>query len=344
MSQFIRKGNKLLSYINENHIRECVPVPEGIVTLEDRAFIYSSYYGNSTTLPLRKVILPSTLRSIGNACFSGCENLEEINLPENLKSIGASAFYNCKKLKKINIPKNLNFIDKMAFMNCESLTAFEVDKENPCFASDADGILYDKNFETIIAVPRKFYDAKTELVIPEVKAIEKYAFDDCSHLECITLPDDISQITHASFNKARCMVCWKDFKIPVLPLKEISNINRSHPAYMKYLFDLLKKQNFLLFDYWDDVFPIIQKLYYDVPELNASQSREITNSVMKLTDENDLSMIRNFLDMKIFITEENIDLLIRHANETQHYDIQLLLTEYKKNHIGYRDITDILKL
>ena len=337
MSQLRRKGNKIVKYVNNIGFATHVTIPEGIVTLGEKTF-----YGEDT---LRTITLPSTLLSIGRACFTQCTGLQEINFPENLKSIGDAAFWGCENLKKVYLPEHLTYIGKWAFARCDSLTDFEVHEDNPCFCFD-DGILLDKEMKTIIMVPKSKYDLTGELVIPSgITAIRNNAFADCSQVKCITLPDEITHVTGDAFPMAFCPVRWKDITIPILSQKNDTFRFRIYkPSYMKYVFRFISKKDFILFDHYEHVFPIIQKLYQDVPELNASQISEVTNSLIKLTDENDITMIEKFLDMKIFVTAENIDILIHHAIETKHYDIQLLLMEYKRNHIGYREITDILKL
>lgn len=41
---------------------------------------------------VRKIILPSNLKSIGNYAFSHCYSMQEINIPESLESLGEDAF------------------------------------------------------------------------------------------------------------------------------------------------------------------------------------------------------------------------------------------------------------
>ncbi|MBR1554121.1 MAG: hypothetical protein IJ644_01870 [Oscillospiraceae bacterium] len=232
-------------------------------------------------------------------------------------------------------------------MNCTNLTAFEVDKDNPYFASDENGILYDKNFETIIAVPRKFYAEKKELILPEVKAIEKYAFDSCGHLEKIVIPESISEVRKDTFYHACCPVVWHGMEVPVfVMLDAVGQSIRRHTAdaYMNYLFRLLSKKDFKLLRYYKNAFPVVQELYAHDTELNDSQLTSATEILLKLINENDPRIIEGFLDMKIFVTQENIDELIRYAIEQQKYEIQVMLTEYKRKYIGYQDIAERLKL
>ena len=65
---------------------------EGVETIARRAFLHTGI----TTLEL-----PSTLQTIGEQAFSGCESLVSIDLPAGLESIGGLAFSGCTNLSEI---------------------------------------------------------------------------------------------------------------------------------------------------------------------------------------------------------------------------------------------------
>ncbi len=73
-----------------------------------------------------EVSLPSTIISIGEEAFSGCEYLTYIHLNDGLKSIGDRAFSDCDGLKKsdIKIPSTVNSIgsEAFAYATLESIT------------------------------------------------------------------------------------------------------------------------------------------------------------------------------------------------------------------------------
>ncbi len=74
---------------------------------------------------LTKVVLPSTLQSIGANAFSGCSSLGEVNFPSTLQSIGANAFYGCSSLGEVEFPSTLESIGANAFYGCSSLVEVE---------------------------------------------------------------------------------------------------------------------------------------------------------------------------------------------------------------------------
>lgn len=93
-------------------------VPEGTVVIPARA-----YYNRDD---LVKVVLPSTLRSIGESAFESCENLEEVNFPDGLRTINDSAFACCDNLEGVVIPGSVKQVGEYAFMHCDSLTRLKI--------------------------------------------------------------------------------------------------------------------------------------------------------------------------------------------------------------------------
>ncbi len=73
---------------------------------------------------LRRIILPNTVRHIGESAFSYAINLREINIPASLESIGEYAFSDCIRLSNdpLVIPAGVGEIPNACFRNCESLT------------------------------------------------------------------------------------------------------------------------------------------------------------------------------------------------------------------------------
>ncbi len=75
---------------------------------------------------LKKVTLPSTVKTISRMAFQSCTSLETIDLPEGLQTIEKSAFYYCTALKKISLPTSLEKVDEGAFALCSSLEEIEI--------------------------------------------------------------------------------------------------------------------------------------------------------------------------------------------------------------------------
>ena len=88
-------------------------VPEGVEVLSDNAFYFNE--------DLKKISLPSTLKSIGSGAFWDCCSIREITIPEGISEIKDDTFNHCEKLEKITLPSSLKSIGLFAFNYCEKL-------------------------------------------------------------------------------------------------------------------------------------------------------------------------------------------------------------------------------
>lgn len=84
-------------------------IPEGTIEIPENCFSYCSF---------SKIILPESLRTIGDRAFSGNYRLEEIEFNEGLIRIGQLAFSECNTLLSLNLPSTLQTIQSNAFENC----------------------------------------------------------------------------------------------------------------------------------------------------------------------------------------------------------------------------------
>lgn len=114
--------------VNKSIKANNVQISDFVTSLPDFFFAGSHF---------RHIILPSSIESIGVACFSGCSYLEEVEIPSSVKIIPVSAFSNCSSLKKIILNEELETIEMKALegvdldiIECRSMTA-------PSVAEDA---------------------------------------------------------------------------------------------------------------------------------------------------------------------------------------------------------------
>ena len=70
---------------------------------------------------LTEIIIPESIKIIGNSAFLGCTKLSRINIPDKVTSIGESAFSFCVNLKSIIVPDGVTSIKQKTFYGCESL-------------------------------------------------------------------------------------------------------------------------------------------------------------------------------------------------------------------------------
>ena len=92
-------------------------IPEGTVKIEDSAFSGLEWLDNEE---LTKVVIPNTVKEIGDCSFFDCKNLTSITIPQGVTSIGEYAFYETGLLA-IEIPKSLEHTARSVFMGCGDL-------------------------------------------------------------------------------------------------------------------------------------------------------------------------------------------------------------------------------
>ena len=158
-----------------------------------------------TSSDITDVILPSSLKEIGNGAFAGC-SLKELAIPEGVTTIGYGAFRNsqivhitipqsvvsigdgafsyCKSLESIHIPEAVSKIPERAFFNCHSLKQF-VWNPNKNYASIYGSAFGECNSLTKIVLPSNvdgtvYYSSSIE---------EQGAFFNCTSLDTLILND-----------------------------------------------------------------------------------------------------------------------------------------------------------
>ena len=154
-----------------------VVIPEGVETIPDN-FLKTSYSNQ-----LRKVVLPSTVKSIGYSAFYGCSNLAEINLPDGLQTIKGYAFYGCK-IESLQMPDSLLGVGTNAFEGCTSLGS----------------VTTSRGLTKISSYAFKGCTNLTTVTIKEgVELIESSAFYGCTSLMEIKLPESLVEIQSSAF-------------------------------------------------------------------------------------------------------------------------------------------------
>ena len=184
---------------------------------------------------LTTITIPDGVTNIGELAFNHCTGLTNITIPNSITSIGMQAFYNCSVLTKIIIPNNVTYIGSYAFTFCESLTIYcETDckqnnwrndwnsnncpviwdcknnekDENGYIYTVIDGIRYSlkDNIATVVKQPLNITSANIPTIVIykgneySVTNIGEKAFNFCSELTSITIPNSITNIGSSAFS------------------------------------------------------------------------------------------------------------------------------------------------
>ncbi len=152
-----------------------------------------AFYG---CLSLKELYFPGNVLSIDQYAFYGCLQLETVTFSQSLDSIGLRAFNDCDSLKSVTIPSSVSELDPYAFAYCDQLNSVFVEPENPYYASDEYGVLFDKEMKTLYQFPS---GSRIDYTVPDgVLEIDFYAFQNAK-LIGITLSDSVTRIERDAF-------------------------------------------------------------------------------------------------------------------------------------------------
>ncbi|MDE5869999.1 MAG: leucine-rich repeat protein [Muribaculaceae bacterium] len=232
-TQFTEEGslfsrdNTTLYYVS-SEFSGAYEIPSSVITIGDYAFAYCEQVAS--------ISLPSSVNSIGTACFEGCSGLSgEIEIPTEVNQLKSNVFKNCKKITKIQLHDNIRNIQSEAFSGCTSLKSINLPKEitaiypglfNGC--SSLDNLNIPENVSIIGNSAFRGCANLKEMILPEgVTNIPQSCFQDCALLNSITLKGDVAEIGVSAFQGCDAL---KKFVISksVLPVLEDGNFSETN--------------------------------------------------------------------------------------------------------------------
>ena len=177
------------NYAFQNTGLTSINIPNSVTSIVDGAFWQC--------FTLTSIIIPNHVTSIGDYAFYNCENLISVIIPSSVTSIGQEAFFACTSLTSINIPNSVTSIGDRAFSYCYNLISIEVSPGNTAYSS-LDGVLYNKNHNTLIQYPIGKTDS-TFIIPNSVTSIGDYAFYFCTNLISVIIPSSVTSIGDSAF-------------------------------------------------------------------------------------------------------------------------------------------------
>jgi len=127
----------------------------------------------------------STITSIPDETFQNCTKLTSVIIPDNITNIGGNAYNGCTSLASITIPDSVITIGTNAFNNTTWLN------------NQTNGLVYAGKFAYIY---KGTMPANTSIsLLDGTKGIADQAFDKCTNLTSITIPNSVITIGTKAF-------------------------------------------------------------------------------------------------------------------------------------------------
>lgn len=89
--------------------------PSGLISIRDYTFYGCSGFTGS-------LILPDTVTSLGQFCFTNCSRFSTLHISTGLTTIPTNCFQNCGGITGLTVPSNITKIVDYAFTNCSGIT------------------------------------------------------------------------------------------------------------------------------------------------------------------------------------------------------------------------------
>lgn len=197
-------------------------LPEGLSTIGNCAFEGCS--------SLTDLILKNGLKNIGDFSFKSCTGLSDITIPLGTKTIGRWTFESCTSARNLSLPNTIVSIGEGAFKNCQNIQSItipseleKIDRETFSGCSAAKSLLIQvfpvspsQNKTNLDYIGHSAFNncsSLEEISIPDgVKTLDQYAFYGCSSAETLSLPHTLTKLGDHCF--ARCSSLNTEVTIP----------------------------------------------------------------------------------------------------------------------------------
>ena len=192
-------------------------------------------------LPIKRLVIPDSVRIVKSAAFNSCNELTNITLSIRLRIISDSMFSYCTALENFKVPDQVSVIENKAFYGCRKLSNLDLNNVVKIGTTAFSGCESLKNInipdtvdelgdavfeycsslenatvgENVYSLPlRTFYECTSlnNVKLPEkLREIGDSAFYKCTSLEKIDIPEKLTSIRNYAFDSCTSL---KTIKIP----------------------------------------------------------------------------------------------------------------------------------
>jgi hypothetical protein len=159
--------------------------------------------------------------------FENCQGLLSVEILEGCSQVGYCAFRGCTSLSEVKLPSSMHFITRFSFEGCVSLRSITLPVGvllggtvfKSCYSLESinlENVDYKYNsFENCYSLKKVIFDEKpidvlpsmmfkncislSEIDIPNCKSIGSEAFEGCTGLRSVTIPDGVQKIGERAF-------------------------------------------------------------------------------------------------------------------------------------------------
>lgn len=157
---------------------------------------------------LKRINIPSTVKSIPKEAFMNCEELTHVELSKGLESISAEAFRNCSSLHHIRIPSSCTIImhgafDTSALRTVELKTGLrQFDTRSFFCCNSLERIKIPRSVHTLHeeAFANCEHLSVVEFIEGELNSIREKSFSGCTSLRSVHFSSTLEVILEQAFN------------------------------------------------------------------------------------------------------------------------------------------------
>ena len=186
---------------------------DGVLTVTGEQFCIVSTSLRDFTEDVEKVIVKDGVAELGSMAFQGCSNLRQVSLPDTLKYISDDAFFDCSSLETIKLPSGITRIESYAFSGCSSLKNIEIPENVSVIETHA--FYKCTSLGGTLTIPEgvtefgygAFFGCSSlkKVILPStlktMGGMLMGTFAECTSLEEINIPINISEITDGDFEE-----------------------------------------------------------------------------------------------------------------------------------------------